>query len=130
VLLRERKHPEHPPDAGGALMLVDVIADGPDAGAGRSGSRQRRQRGARRAARAVLVLDAMPAAGRAEVLAQQLAGRGEQTDVEAIPLDVDLAADPARRRAVVGGLDFDAAVEVHRPETVAVVPKGLEGQRA
>ena len=38
----------------------------------------------------------------------------EQPDVQGVPLHLDCAADPARRRAVVRGLDFDAAVEVHR----------------
>jgi hypothetical protein len=30
-----------------------------------------------------------------------------------VPLDSDLAAEPARRRRVVGAGDFDAAVEMH-----------------
>ena len=38
----------------------------------------------------------------------------EQADVAAVPLHLDLAADPARRRAVVGGLDFHAAIQIAR----------------
>ena len=43
---------------------------------------------------------------------------------------VHLAADPAGRRAVVGRLHLDAAVEVHRALAVAVVAKRLERQLA
>ena len=39
------------------------------------------------------------------------------------------SADPAGRRAVVGRLDLDAAVEVHRALAEAVVAEGLERQR-
>jgi len=69
----------------------------------------------------------MPAARGAHELAQQLAGlRREQPDVEDVPLHVDLAANPARRRAVVGGLDFDAAVQVGRADALPVVAKRFE----
>ena len=79
----------------------------------------------------VRVGDAMPAPGRAQVLAEQLAGAGvEQADVEVVPLHVDAAADPARRRAVVGRGDLDAAVEVHGAAAVLVVAERLERQRA
>lgn len=37
----------------------------------------------------------------------------EQTDPTSVPLDVDLAPQPAGRSAVVCGLDLDAAVQVH-----------------
>ena len=67
---------------------------------------------------------------RADVLAQQLAGLGmEQTHVEIGPLHVDALADPAGRRRVVRGLDFDAAIEMHGAHAEAVVAKRLDGQR-
>ena len=64
------------------------------------------------------------------MLAQQLPGlRGEQADVQIIPLHLDALADPAGRRAVVRGLDFDAAIEVHRAFAVAVIAKRFERER-
>ena len=55
--------------------------------------------------------------------------RGEQADVQIIPLHLDPLADPARWRAVVRGVDFDAAIEVHRAFAVAVIPKRFERER-
>ena len=72
----------------------------------------------------------MPAARGAQMLAQELSGlRREQADVQIVPLHLDALADPAGRRAVVRGLDFDAAIEVHRPFAVPVIAKRFERQR-
>ena len=104
-----------------------ALTDGPDAHRGL----EQRQRLRRRASRAIGVLNAMPAARRPHMLAQELARlRIEQADEEVVPLHVDAAADPAGRRAVVGGLDFHAAIEVHGADAEAVVPKRLERERA
>ena len=66
----------------------------------------------------------------AQVLAQQLAGlRIEQADVLTIPLHLHAPADPARRRAVVGGFDFHAAVQMNRALAVLVIAERLERQR-
>ena len=46
-----------------------------------------------------------------------------------IPLDLNTAADPARRRAVVGGFDFDAAIQVHGSLAVLVIAKRFDRQR-
>jgi hypothetical protein len=82
------------------------------------------------AGRAIAVVDAVPAALRPHVLAQELAGREHQdTDVEVGPLHLDALADPAGGHRVVGGLDLDAAIEMHGAQAVAVVAKGLERQR-
>ena len=79
---------------------------------------------------AVFVLDAMAAARLAQVLAQQLAVSGiQQPHLPGIPLHLDAPADPARRRAVVGGFDFHAAVQMHGALAVLVVAEGLERQR-
>ena len=65
------------------------------------------------------------------MLPQQLPGlRIEQTHEEVVPLHMDAPPDPAGRRAVVRGLDFDAAIEMHRALAEAVVAKRLERQRA
>jgi hypothetical protein len=62
---------------------------------------------------AIVVLDARPPARRPHMLAQELAGLGgEQADMQIVPLHLDALADPAGRRAVVRGLDLDAAIEV------------------
>ena len=74
----------------------------PMCGAGGRRAREQRERARRRARRAVVVVDAMPAARRAQMLAQELAGlRREQADVEIVPLHLDALADPAGRRAVI-----------------------------
>ena len=110
---------------------MDVRADGADV-------RRRRWRRApssatveaRRARRPIGVVDAMPAARRAQMLAQELAGlRREQPHVQVVPLHLHALPDPAGRRAVVRGLDFDAAIEMHRALAEAVVPKRFERQR-
>jgi len=46
-----------------------------------------------------------------------------------IPLHVNPASDPARRRSVVGGLDFDAAVQMHGALAIKVIAKRLDRQR-
>ena len=53
----------------------------------------------------------------------------EEADVHAVPLDRDVAAEPARRRGVVGVLDLDAAVEMDRAPAELVVAKRLDRQR-
>src|SRR3970040_841943 len=85
----------------------------------------------RGAGRAVARAQPMPAPRGPEMLAQQPPGlRVHEPDVEVIPLDRNPTADPARRRAVVGGLDLDTAIEVDRALAVAIVPKGFEWERA
>ena len=46
-----------------------------------------------------------------------------------IPLHLHAPADPARRRAVVSGLDLHAAVQMHRALAVLVIAERLDGQR-
>ena len=49
-----------------------------------------------------------------QVLAQELPGlRVHQADLVGIPLHLNVPADPARRCAVVGRIDFHAAIQVH-----------------
>ena len=71
-----------------------------------------------------------PADGVAAVLAQELAGaRIQQADVAGVPLHSDLLAEPAGRRAVVGGVDLDAIVQMQGAPAELVVAKRLDGQR-
>ena len=69
-----------------------------------------------RATRTIRVFDAMAAARRAQMLAEQLSRRGiEQSDVELVPLHRHPVSNPAWRCAVVGGVEFDAAIEMDGP---------------
>src|SRR3954468_3239763 len=64
--------------------------------------------------RAVFLRDAIITALLVQVLAQQLAAaRIEHSHDASVPLHFDATTDPTRRRAVVGSIDFDAAVEVN-----------------
>ena len=53
----------------------------------------------------------------------------QQPDLTEIPLHLHLPADPARRRAVVGGIDFHAAIQVYRAFPILVIAEGLQRQR-
>lgn len=77
-----------------------------------------------------LLLNAVASALLPQVLAQQLTvERIDHPHMRGIPLHVNPASDPARRRAVVGGLDFDVAVQMHGPLAIEVITKRLHGQR-
>jgi hypothetical protein len=79
---------------------------------------------------AVLVLDAMAAARRAQVLTQQLPCAGvQQPHMTNVPLHTDAASDPARRRTIVSCFDFYAAVQMYGAFTVLVIAEWLDGQR-
>ena len=72
----------------------------------------------------------MPPALGADMFAQELTGgRCEEPDVELGPLHLHALANPAGRGRVVRGVDLDAAVEMHGPYAVAVIPKRLDRQR-
>ena len=66
--------------------------------------------------------------GRLESMTPRNATRGELTRVHT-PAHLDAVADPARRRRVIRGLDFDTAIEMHGAHAEAVVAKGLDGER-
>jgi hypothetical protein len=56
----------------------------------------------------------MVAALTTQLLTQQLTlARIEQTHAPAVPLDLNLSADPARRRAVVSGFYFHTAIQMN-----------------
>jgi len=46
-----------------------------------------------------------------------------------IPLHLNAAADPTRRCAIVSGLDFDAAIQMHRAFAILVIAERFERQR-
>src|SRR4051812_12101856 len=62
----------------------------------------------------ILLLNAVASALLPQVLAQQLpTERVDQPHMCGVPLHVNPAPDPARGRAIVCGLDLDAAVQMH-----------------
>jgi hypothetical protein len=73
VFLHERQRPEDATDAVGAFLTVDVIRYSADRRPDALGRRQQRERFGWRAARAIRILDAMPPARGAQMLAEQLA---------------------------------------------------------
>jgi len=79
VFLRQREDTEDAADAAHALMLVNVITDHADGGAGMVRGAQRGQRFRRRAGRSVGVVNAMPPARRAHVLANAPQSTSEQS---------------------------------------------------
>ena len=114
------------------IAAVDLVAQGADVGAGAVGALQQAFGAPWRARGTILVLDAVPASVGAQVFAQELVGlsRVQHAHVQFVPLDMHLLADPAGWCAVVGAVDLDAAVQVHRALAVAVVAKRFERQRA
>ena len=130
MLARQRQDPEDATRREHALGLEEVRTHRPD---GRPRFPRDVEEGERlggRARGAIRVRDAMMTASRAQVLAQQLArARIEHADVQGVPLHGDPLTDPARGHAVVRGLDFDAAIEVHAARAVPIVAKGFERQR-
>ncbi len=129
VLLGQRQHAQDAAHGSLSVGLMHAAAKRADLRAGSVGAAQQLQRAQRRLLGPVLVLDAMAAARLAQVLAQQLArARVQQAHVSRIPLHLDAPADPARRRAVVGRLDFHAAIQMHRALAVLVIAEGLDGQ--
>src|SRR2546422_464852 len=71
----------------------------------------------------------MPPTFLAQVLAQELTGFGiEQPDLQPVPLNMNLTADPTRWRTVVGGFYFNAAVQMHSAFPVLVTTERLQRQ--
>src|SRR5215813_6053888 len=63
------------------------------------------------------------------VLAQQLPGTRIQYPHDvAVPLYFHATADPTGRRAVVSGIDFDAAIKVHAPVAKLIHAEWLQRQ--
>ena len=76
------------------------------------------------------IADTMSATLLPQMLAQQLSGpRIEQAHEQPVPLHLNLAPDPSRRRSVVSRLDLDTAVQVNRTRAVLVVAERFQRQR-
>ena len=115
VFLDQGEDPEEAAHAGLPVPAMEGLAERADVGPGAGGLREQRQRGGRGARRPIRGVDRVAPRRLAAVLPQERARGGmEEADVHAVPLDRDVAAEPARRRGVVGVLDLDAAVEMDR----------------
>ncbi len=131
VFLGQRQHAEDAADTGGALVRVDVIADGvqirpgmPRAGPGAPASSP--------ASASVDPASAMRCQPRGARTCSRSSwpvfGSSSRTR-RSFHCTCDALADPAGRRPVVGGLDFDAAIEMHGAHAEAVIAKRLDRQR-
>src|ERR1019366_3401427 len=108
VLLGKREHAHDAANAGLGLAMVDRVADGADVGAGLVSPRQQLMGMRRRAPGAVLITDTMSTTLLPQMLAQQLAGaRIDQSYIHRVPLHVEPAPDPARRRAIISCLNLN-----------------------
>ena len=113
-LLGQGEHAQNAAYPQFSLFAVDGLAEGADVSSGACRSRQQLQGTERHALGVILRLDSIPASFLADMLAQELAVVGiEEAHVKLIPLYVHHPPDPAGRRAVVGGLDLHAAVQMH-----------------
>src|SRR5437868_5695701 len=66
----------------------------------------------------------------AQVLAQKLTGLWiDEANLQSIPLNVNTAADPPGRSAVVSGFDFNAAIQMNRALAVLVAAERLKRKR-
>src|SRR5262249_13010261 len=52
----------------------------------------------------------------------------DETDVQLVPLNMYLASDPTRRRAVVGGFNLDAAIQMNGPFAVLITTEWFQRQ--
>src|ERR1035438_3358263 len=130
VFLGQREHAQDAANSRLGLTMVDRVADGADVGACFTSARQQLMRVLWRALRAVLIADAMTTTLLPQMFAQQLAAaRIEQPHIHRVPLHVDLAADPARRRTIVSSIHLHAAIHMNGALAILVVTERLQWQR-
>src|SRR5271166_1531133 len=78
----------------------------------------------------ILFFYAIPAAFLAYMLPQQQSVFWiEDANIKLIPLHMHFSSDPTRRQAVVGGIDFDATVQIHAPLAMLPISKRFQGKR-
>jgi hypothetical protein len=112
------------------LPVIDQLAELADLGSGVFGPPQELHRAQRHFRGVIFLLDTVPAAFLAQVLAEELVGvRMQDPHVQCVPLHLHGPPDPPGWQAVIGRLDFDATVQMHHALSVLVVTEGLERQR-
>src|SRR5688572_29618417 len=93
---------------------MDLFADGANVASCSPGVLQQGQRTLRGFRGAIPVLDAVPATASSHMLSKELSRPGIQDPyLQLVPLHLYPPTNPARRRAVVGRVHFDAAVEMY-----------------
>src|SRR5215469_10843232 len=130
VFLYGAKHAEHVANSQLAFALIDGVAENTDLRSGPLGAPQQLSRTERHFLGVIFLLNAIPTGSLAEMLAQKFVGMGVQDPhLRFVPLHVDRPADPTRWRAVIGGGNLDAAVQVNDTLPVLVVTERFERQR-
>jgi len=124
---------EHALDAANrnrSLAVVEGTTEGANVRAGLLGSPEQLMHTQRSSWRTILSLETMLPPLLAEMFAHELSGFGvEDANQYAIPLHFHGAPDPTRGRAVIGGIDFYTAVQMHGAIAELVITERLEWQR-
>src|SRR5215472_11144587 len=127
VFLGQREYAQDAAHSSLGLTMMDGIAQSSDAGPGLVSAGQQAVSIEWCAPRTIFIADAVAAAFLSQVFAQQHAGaRIEQAHEHGVPLHIDLSADPARGRTIVGSIDFNAAIEMDGSLSVLVITERLE----
>jgi hypothetical protein len=128
VLFSQREDALNATDRHHTVAAVHILAERSDVRAGSFAAGQQACGRGERVGRLVLVADAVKAALLMEMLSQEVASAGiEQAHRAVVPLHVDVAANPARRSAVIGGVYLDAAVQVHAAFAELVEAERFQG---
>src|SRR5260370_24201046 len=126
-------HGQHTLDAADRALFLPIMestAEGADVSTGLLGAPQQLMNLEGSARGTILFRNAIPSPFLHHMLAQELAGLGiEHTNEQAIPLHFDRASDPTRRGAVIGSVDFHAAIQVHGAIAELVITERLQEQR-
>src|SRR5208282_429434 len=123
-LLGQREHAQHPANAGFSNLAINKVAERTDVRTGSSRSPQQLRNLKRPVLGTILFFNAIPTPFLTDMLPQQQPGVGiEDANIKLIPLHLHFSSDPTRRQAVVGGIDFDATVQIHAPLAMLVVAK-------
>jgi hypothetical protein len=120
----------HPAHGLWPLFLIHGAAHQPDLPAGFSSAQQQVLDAWGRLLRAVFVWDPMFASDLWQVFPQQFAGPWVQhPDETVVPLHLHFLSNSARRPAVVGRIDFHAAIQIDLALAMSVLAEGLDGQK-
>src|SRR5215831_11161590 len=129
VFLHQGKHPEDAADADLSLLLVDQLAELADGSSRMFGATQQLRCAEWHFLWVVFFLDAISTTFLAEMLTKKLARvRMQDAHVQLIPLHFDQPPDPSWWQAVVGGLHFDATIQMHHAFSVLVIAERFQRQ--
>jgi RHS repeat-associated protein len=130
VFFGESKNAQDAANRGLTLPLVKLLTELADMRPGFLGTAQQLLCAQRGSPGTILFLNRMPPSFLAPVLAEELSVPGiQQTNMDFTPLHLHLPSDPTRRCAIVGRVDFDTTVQVHRAFSELVIAEGFQRQR-